>query len=111
LFSSPIYALRPGREPGEQNMRIPFLAAWVLIMVGTARADCVCRCVDGEVQAVCRNAIDLPPICAPSVCPVVPPSIAPISTPRIPPLGTSSCRQAQVLDPRTRRYEWRQLCD
>lgn len=75
-----------------------------------ANAACVCRCVNGEVQALCSSSIDLPPICAPQLCPITPPSIAPIQAPRIPPIGTTQCRQAQVLNPRTGQHEWREVC-
>ena len=54
-----------------------------------AFANCVCRCVNGSVQALCSSSIDLPPICAPQICPITPPSIAPIQAPSIPPIGTT----------------------
>ena len=75
-----------------------------------ASAACVCRCVGGEVKALCQSSIDLPPICAPQVCPIVPPAVAPIPAPRVPPIGTSSCKEVQVLNPVTNRYEWRSVC-
>ena len=75
-----------------------------------ADASCVCRCVNGEMQALCSSSIDLPPICPPTVCPITPPSIAPIQTPRVPPIGTTVCRQAQVFNQRTGQYEWREVC-
>lgn len=78
--------------------------------VGAASAQCVCRCVDGRVQPICRSSLDIPPICAPQICRIVPPSIAPIPSPGIPPIGTSGCRQAQVFNPITGRYEWRTVC-
>ena len=73
-------------------------------------AACVCRCVGGEVKALCSSSIDLPPICSPQICPITPPSIAPIQSPRVPPLGTTGCRMAQVLNPQTGQYEWREIC-
>ena len=75
-----------------------------------ANASCVCRCVDGEVQALCESTIDIPPICPPKICPIVPPSIEPIQKPTLPPIGTKECRQVQVLNPDTNRYEWRTVC-
>jgi len=75
-----------------------------------ARAACVCRCVNGSMRALCSSSIDLPPICAPQVCPLTPPSIAPIQPPRVPPIGTTYCRQVQVVNPHTGRYEWREVC-
>jgi hypothetical protein len=45
---------------------------------------------------LCTSAIDLPPICLPTICPLVPLSIQPIQPPVIPPVGTTSCEQKQV---------------
>ena len=81
-----------------------------VVVVPTAQAGCVCRCVNGVVQSICTNALDIAPICSPTVCPITPPSIAPIPAPRVPPIGTSSCRMAQVYNQRTMQYEWRELC-
>ena len=75
-----------------------------------AGAACVCRCVNGEVRALCSSSIDVPPICSPQVCPIAPPSVAPIQTPRVPLVGTTVCRQVQVQNPRTGQYEWREVC-
>jgi hypothetical protein len=75
-----------------------------------AAAACQCACVNGSVQAVCSSAIDLPPICAPTICPIAPPSVRPIDTPRVPPIGASYCQNEQVLNPVTGRYEWQQIC-
>lgn len=75
-----------------------------------ATAACQCRCVNGEVRPLCASSIDLPPICSPSICPLVPPSLAPLPQPSLPPLGTTVCRQVQVLNPVTGRYEWQRVC-
>jgi hypothetical protein len=75
-----------------------------------AAAACVCRCVNGNVQAICQSAIDVQPICSPQVCPVVPPSVAPIQAPRVPPVGTKTCNQEQIFNPNTSKYEWRTVC-
>ncbi len=75
-----------------------------------AFAGCICRCVNGAMQGICSSSIDIPPICAPTVCPIVPPSITPIQPPTIPPIGTTSCAPVQVLNPRTNQYEWRRVC-
>lgn len=91
-------------------MRQILFAVSLLMGIYDAGAACVCRCVNGEVRALCSSSIDIEPICAPQVCSIVPPSIAPIQQPRIPPIGTQSCRQAQVLNPNTGRYEWREIC-
>ncbi len=73
-------------------------------------AECVCRCVNGEVKAICRSSIDLPPICAPTICPIVPPAIAPIPAPMVPPIGTKQCNPEQVYNSFTKRYEWKTVC-
>ena len=67
-------------------------------LASPARAECVCRCVGGEMQPLCQSSIDLPPICPPTTCPISAPSIAPINPPTIPPIGTNACRQAKVCD-------------
>jgi hypothetical protein len=74
-------------------------------LAGTAQAACTCQCVNGQMQALCTSSIELPPLCPPT-----PPSIAPIGTPTLPPLGTTSCGPRQVLNPYTRQYEWRTIC-
>ncbi len=76
-----------------------------------ALATCVCRCVDGEMVPVCTNALDLPPICPPTICPLVPPSIQPIQPPVIPPIGTTRCEQKQVWSEAQHRYVWREICE
>jgi hypothetical protein len=86
------------------------LLAACAFLGASVHANCVCRCVDGSVQALCSSALDMRPICAPQICPIVPPSIAPIQTPMIPPIGTQHCRQVQVVNPITTRYEWRTVC-
>lgn len=82
-----------------------------VVASGIASAECQCACVNGTVQAICQSAIDLKPICAPTICPITPPSIAPISAPRVPPIGTSHCAPRQVYDPSTGQYIWTDLCE
>ncbi len=95
-------------------MRIFLLsgAAGLLTLAATApgEAACQCACVDGQVQAICENALDMKPICAPKICQIVPPAVRPIQAPTIPPLGTSSCGPQQVFDPQAGRYVWQTLC-
>jgi hypothetical protein len=86
------------------------LALSAFLLAGAAHADCVCRCVDGQVRALCSSTLDLQPICAPQLCPIVPPALAPLPSLQLPPLGTTSCRQVQVLNPLTQRYEFRRVC-
>ena len=87
----------------------------VAFMVGVleavpASAACVCRCVNEVMQPLCDNAIQVRPICPPTVCPIAPPSIAPINPRRVPPVGTQECVQRQVFNPQTHMYEWRTVC-
>jgi hypothetical protein len=90
---------------------ILFLALSTLfITIKSANAGCRCVCMNGRVEAVCTNALDLKPICPPRVCQNPPPSIAPLEKPRLPPIGTSKCVQKQIFNERTRRYEWREVC-
>lgn len=93
-----------------QLIGVTVILACSMTLVNDATADCVCRCINGEVRALCSSAIDLQPICSPQVCPITPPSIAPIQQPYVPPVGTTNCRQAQVQNPRTGQYEWREVC-
>ena len=82
----------------------------VFLLPPGAEAACACRCVNGQVKAICQNSLDLPPICAPTICPIVPPSIKPIPQPSIPPLGTTACDLKEVLNPITHQYEWKRIC-
>ena len=97
---------------GEAMRKLLLCAVLVGASLGatSANAACVCRCVNGIMQPLYSSSIDLRPICPPRVCPITPPRITPIQPPTIPPLGTSSCRQAQVLNPATGWYEWRTVC-
>lgn len=61
----------------------------VCVLFGTfnfANASCSCECVNGQMQALCDSAIDLPPI------------------------GTSQCWQEQVYNPMLNDYEWQEIC-
>lgn len=91
-------------------MRRTLVVAFLATVPFFSHAACVCRCVNGDVQPICTSATDLPPICSPRVCPITPPSIAPIGPVVVPPVGTSSCRNEQVLNPITGRYEWKLVC-
>ena len=45
------------------NKKILGLAALVLeLLAPVAHADCVCRCVNGEVRALCTSSLDLEPM-------------------------------------------------
>ena len=89
---------------------IRLLIVLTLLASTSAYAQCVCRCVNGTVQTLCRSPLDMPAICAPQICPIVPPSIQPIQTPTIPPIGTTACRKVPVFMPNLGRYEWVSVC-
>lgn len=72
-------------------------------------AACRCVCVDGVKQNLCSSALDIKVPCI-GICPINPPSIAPLPSLKLPPLGATSCRQAQVYNSYTGRYEWRRVC-
>ena len=84
--------------------------AFLDTIYNAAEARCVCRCVNGNMQPLCSSTLDIPPICPPTVCQIRTPSLAPLPSLKLPPLGTTSCRQAQVLNPYTGRYEWKRVC-
>jgi hypothetical protein len=90
-------------------MKKVILAAMILFPLNSF-ASCQCVCVEGQVQAICSNTLDVRPICAPRVCPIPPPSIQPIQQPRVTPVGTKSCTQKQVYNEESRRYEWKEIC-
>jgi hypothetical protein len=82
-------------------MRTAFvvLLAFAVMMIGaSAKAGCTCECANGQMQPLCENAMDMPPICPPTICPIASPSIAPIPTPMVPPIGTSECQPERVCD-------------
>ena len=90
-------------------MRALWVGLLLLLLGCAAQASCVCECVDGRMQPICQSAIDLPPLCPPTLCPLASPSIAPLPRPTLPPLGTSQCRQARVCD-RFGNCHWQQVC-
>ena len=52
------------------RLSISLIASAISIFVtfSEASAGCICQCVDGHMQPLCTNAIDLPPICPPTIC-------------------------------------------
>jgi hypothetical protein len=92
-------------------MHLLLAAAFALLLTAESRASCACRCVDGEMQPLCDSSIGVPPVCPVTVCAIVPPSVKPFQPLGILPTGTSKCSQRQVLNPATRQYEWRSICD
>jgi hypothetical protein len=90
--------------------RLILAVVFSIVLAVGAEGSCACQCVDGEMQPLCTSSIDVPPICAMTVCSLAPPSVAPIQPMPLPPLGTSECAQHQVFNPAIRRYEWRTVC-
>lgn len=84
---------------------------WNALLFGTAglvivlnshssHANCVCRCVNDQSQALCSNKHLVQPACR-NICPLALPDLASRSP---------NCYLEQVLNPKTDRYEWRQIC-
>lgn len=92
-------------------MRALISFAVLALLSGPASAGCSCNCVNGHVQALCSSSLDIQPICPPRICPLDAPAIAPIQAPVIPPIGTSSCRQARVLNTFTGQYQFQTVCN
>ena len=93
----------------EKNMK-HLIAGLALFVSADAMAVCQCACVGGQMQAICTNALDLEPICPPTICPIVPAAIQPIQPLTLPPLGASRCEQEQVYNEYTDEYEWQTIC-
>ena len=81
-----------------------------LISIENAEAGCVCKCVNGSVQAICSSTLDLRPLCPPKICPLMAPKLQPLQPLTLPPLGTTSCQLKQVYNSWTGQYEWQNLC-
>ena len=94
---------------GSMNKQL-VVCAVLGMLSAAAHAECECRCMGGQNRPLCTNAMDLPPICAPTICPITPPSIQPLMAPQLPPLGTTNCQMRQVLNPYTRQYQWERIC-
>lgn len=77
---------------------------------GEAAADCVCRCVNGELGAICVGSTAVPPVCAPRACPATTQNTPPRLAQSSPPAGTTQCLMVQVLNPKSGRYDWQELC-
>lgn len=91
-------------------MRLVLTLIFMSLFPGGSVADCVCRCVDGEMQAICEDVLDIAPFCPMRHCPLEPLELKPLPSLRLPPLLTKRCEHKQVLNPRTKQYEWRELC-
>jgi hypothetical protein len=94
----------------EVIMRIWLIGLLLVLSGAAAQAVCVCRCVEGEPRAICDSRYDGRPSCPQNVCPLVLPS-RPVDTHPAQPIGRPDCSQQQVLNPRTRQYEWRRVCE
>jgi hypothetical protein len=73
-------------------------AALVFLVPAASHAECLCQCVNGEMQPLCQSTMDLPPLCPPRLCPLDGPALAPHQRPTLPPIGTTDCGQARVCD-------------
>ena len=82
----------------------------IALALVNANAACICKCVNGTVEAICENAFELKPLCSPTICPLPTPSIAPLELPSLPPIGTTQCKKEQVYNEWTESYEWVEIC-
>lgn len=85
-------------------------AILLLVLPPSARAECICQCVNGQMRPLCDNSMDMRPICPMTICPMASPSITPIQPPMIPPIGTSNCRQARICDA-FGNCRWQTVCN
>jgi len=87
-----------------------FFTGLIALISQPSISACQCKCVNGNVQAICSSTIDLQPICSPQICPLVPPSVRPIQPAELPPLGTTNCTMQQVYNSQRGLYEWKNIC-
>ncbi|HJT98367.1 MAG TPA: hypothetical protein VJ696_08630 [Rhodanobacteraceae bacterium] len=76
-----------------------------------ASGACRCSCVQGQIEAVCSSASELPPVCAPRACTVRPlraSLIADKTAATNPEKG--QCRETLVLNPQTGAYITKHVC-
>ena len=101
-----------GREYCDQGGYMKAVLAVVgLVFPLVAEAVCVCRCVNGKARAFCSPALKIEPTCASMICSTTQPSVDAIQRPSRPPVVTSICRQLQVYNESTQRYEWLEVCE
>ncbi len=75
-----------------------------------ANAYCKCACLDGKNQSICTSVYEFKN-CPVMTCPFERNSYQPLQSQKLKPYGTSSCRQAQVWNSWTGRYEWERVCN
>lgn len=79
-------------------------------IAASAYAGCSCACVNGRMQPLCTNALDVRPICPATTCSVPSAGVAPVQPSFVPPLGTKRCEQKQVTNPYSGAMEWKSVC-
>lgn len=89
-------------------MRLAVVCAFViatsfLLTSDPAVAACTCECVNGQAQGYCDTPSEPTPRCDNVRCPGGPDSS--------PPSGKSKCVNRLVYNPRTDRYEMREVCE
>ncbi len=102
----PTMPLTPYAAQGPQRAPIAPTSAGF----GLTQPGCRCVCIEGKMESLCQNAIDLKPICGAQVCPFAAIGFRPPQPPMVPPIGTRSCQQEQVLNSKTGFYEWQSVC-
>jgi len=91
------------------------LSAVALLCIGllsplAADARCTCTCINGVDVAVCDFPGEPRPPCG-SPCPPVVAPPPPLIRAQPPPPGATLCFPAQVQNPQTGQYEWKDVCN
>jgi len=89
-------------------MRLAVVFAFVIAMSFFWKSDavwaaCTCECINGQAQGFCDTPSEQTPNCNHVRCPGSPNSS--------PPAGKSNCENRLVYNPRTDRYEMREVCE
>lgn len=83
----------------------------LILLPTSAAAKCVCACVNGKMEAVCSSSggmTGMKPMCA-GMCPMAGPGMSGMGD-NSSNFNRGGCRQEQVWNDATRRYEWKTIC-
>lgn len=83
---------------------------FALAFICIANAKCVCKCVNGKIEAIYDNILDLPSIYPLTLCPLLTPKLALLKVLSLPPIGTTECKEEQVYNSYLGDYEWKEIC-
>ena len=93
-------------------MKIVFMTLLMLATMTfgeTANAGCTCECVNGRMQPLCENSLDMPPICPPTICPIMAPSLPRFQRPWYHRSVHQECQPAQSCDT-FENCRWETVC-